>query len=561
MTHRTLTAGLVLTFALFGCQPTSGGVGPIPENCPDLGGTRLSVGETAEFFGASARTLCIDAASVGEEFVLIASSLTLDGTTHIVVESHNAAPVLGPPSPDVDPKTPVFDVDWGTPNDGIHSQLRAREVAELRVDAGVPWPAGAPGAAAMAAQAPVRGQLMTLNAQADFACSNPIPVVGRVEAVSQTAVVVADTENPAGGFTRADYEHFAATFDTLVSPVIEANFGSPTDLDGNGRTILFFTKEVNALDGDEESFTSGFFFSRDLFPASGPGTPLSNCSSSNEAEMVYMLVPDPNGVFGSAIDRSEVLSFTVTNLGHEAQHLVNASERLYGHPGGPVGLEATWLNEALSHVAEELLFYEVSGLTPKMDIGLDDLHGAAIDAINDYQLLNYVRLRFFYLDPSGNSPFSTNDALATRGSGWSLLRYAADRSIGSDAAFFKDLVGSPLRDFDNFAQAVGGESVAFRWFGNWAVGLYADNRVPGTPSQFQDASWDNPSIFQGANFDPPYIRTESLGPSPVLSETLVGGGSAYFRFAADGAGVTHISITSGNAAPPSTFRATVLRTR
>ena len=545
---------------MLGCQPGSGGLGPVPENCPDLGGTRLSVGQTAEFFGASARTLCIDATSAGEEFVLIASSLALDGTTDIRVESHNAASVLGPPSPDLDPVTPIFEVDWSVAGKGMHAQLRAREVTELRVDAGVPWPAGPPAAAAMAVQAPVRGQLMTLNAQAEHACSNPIPVVGRVEAVSQTAVAVADTQNPAGGFTRVDYEHFAAAFDTLISPVIETNFGSPTDLDANGRTILFFTKEVNALDADEESFTSSFFFSRDLFPASGPGRPLSNCASSNEAEMVYMLVPDPNGVFGAPIDRDEVVRFTITNLGHEAQHLVNAAERLYGHPGGPVALEATWLNEGLSHVAEELLFYDVSGFAPKMDIGLDDLHGPAIDAINDYQLLNYVRLRFFYLDPAGSSPFSADDALATRGGAWSLLRYASDRAPGSDAAFFRGLVGSSLRDFDNFARAVGGESTALRWLGDWSVGLYADNRVPGTPTQFQDASWDNPSIFQGADFDPPYIQTESLGPNPVLTETLVGGGTAYFRFAATGARVTRISITSGNGAPPSTLRATVLRT-
>ena len=173
MSHRSLSAVLALSLAVLGCQPGSGGLGPVPENCPDLGGTRLSVGQTAEFFGASARTLCIDAASTGEEFVLIASSLALDGTTDIRVESHNAASVLGPPSPDLDPVTPIFEIDWSVAGEGMHAQLRAREVTELRVDAGVPWPAGPPTAAAMAVQAPVPGQLMTLNAQANSACGNP----------------------------------------------------------------------------------------------------------------------------------------------------------------------------------------------------------------------------------------------------------------------------------------------------------------------------------------------------------------------------------------------------
>lgn len=44
---------------------------------------------------------------------------------------------------------------------------------------------------------------------------------------------------PAGGFTRADWEAFAAAMDTLVYPVDVLNFGEPTDIDGNGRVFLF----------------------------------------------------------------------------------------------------------------------------------------------------------------------------------------------------------------------------------------------------------------------------------------------------------------------------------
>ena len=83
---------------------------------------------------------------------------------------------------------------------------------------------------------------------------------GRVVAITNKAVVIADVANPAG-FTDADYASLGATFDTLVFATDAANFGSPTDIDNNGdRVILFFTHAVNELGQG----TLGFAYSRDL---------------------------------------------------------------------------------------------------------------------------------------------------------------------------------------------------------------------------------------------------------------------------------------------------------
>ena len=51
-------------------------------------------------------------------------------------------------------------------------------------------------------------------------------VVARVAAVSTTAIVVADTANPTGGFTDAEYLSFATVFDTLIGPLDIQNFGN-----------------------------------------------------------------------------------------------------------------------------------------------------------------------------------------------------------------------------------------------------------------------------------------------------------------------------------------------
>ena len=91
---------------------------------------------------------------------------------------------------------------------------------------------------------------------------------GRIAAVSSKAIVVADTTNPASGYTDADYQSIASTFDTLVDPTDTKAFGTPTDIDGNGHVVLFFTRAVNELTpARSTSYVAGFFYARDLFPA------------------------------------------------------------------------------------------------------------------------------------------------------------------------------------------------------------------------------------------------------------------------------------------------------
>ena len=60
---------------------------------------------------------------------------------------------------------------------------------------------------------------------------------------------------------------FGVTFDTLIDPLDRAAFGDPSDIDGNSRIVLFFTKAVNDLTPTTStSYVGGFFHGRDLFP-------------------------------------------------------------------------------------------------------------------------------------------------------------------------------------------------------------------------------------------------------------------------------------------------------
>jgi hypothetical protein len=283
------------------------------------------------------------------------------------------------------------------------------------------------------------------NVNAENACTDPDMRSFKIEVQTDHLIIASDLGNPAGGFTAQDYAAIAAEFEGLVWPVDTENFGTPADIDGNGKVIAFYTRAVNELTPEGSNFViGGFFFGRDLFPKVA-NTDFAACPTSNEAEMFYMLVPDPNGeVNGHKRSVDLVRRVTVGVLGHEFQHLINSSRRLYINQAA-TWPETTYMEEGLSHIAEELLFYHASGdLRPKQNIGLAQLQANATraSAFNSYMSSNAARLSSYLKDPSAHAPYDPDDDLETRGASWSFLRYLADR--GSGAPFTEVTCANPV---------------------------------------------------------------------------------------------------------------------
>jgi hypothetical protein len=291
---------------------------------------------------------------------------------------------------------------------------------------------------AAATMVPAVDDLLSLNV-ADEPCSNADLRTFRVEAVGAKAIVLADTANPSDGFSRSDYQRFAARFDTLVFPLDRDAFGEPSDIDANAHVAILFTRAVNQLTPPGSgSFIGGFFHPRDLFPREAtPGVGV--CATSNEGEMFYMMVPDPVGtVNGNVFSRGMVDTLTTGVLAHELQHLINASRRIYVNVAAP-DFEETWLNEGLSHVAEELLYFRESGYAPRSGLTSQSIldtwpHWSAW--VSD-DASNFVRFYMYMLDPANHSPLDAGDDLETRGAIWAFLRYAADRSFATDAGLWQ----------------------------------------------------------------------------------------------------------------------------
>jgi hypothetical protein len=380
------------------------------------------------------------------------------------------------------------------------------------------------------------GELVRLNVNATDACANPDYRVGRIVAKTPHVFIVADTANPSGGLTEAEYRSIAETFDALVYPVVTDAFGEPADIDGNGRVVAFYTRAVNELTPKGQNwYTGGYFFSRDLFPQQRSGG-YEACAGSNYAEMLYMLVPDPNGeVNGNARSRDLVLNSTVSVLGHELQHLINASRRLHVRRlTGTAWNEEVWLNEGLSHIAEELLFYRAGSTAPRQN--LDEARVRAEPtrtAFNRYLSSNFSRLQSYLERPDTATALDEKAGLAGRGAAWAFLRYTADRRATSDGAFWKGLVDSNQIGMANLQAAIGADPLL--WLRDWVVSAYTDDAVAGIGTQHRQPSWNFRSIYPalqvGGDALARYpLRTIQPTPGVETQVELRGGGGAYVRF-------------------------------
>jgi len=450
--------------------------------------------------------------------------------------------------------------------------LERRELAPLVASARA-WHAERQQVAALSAVADLKvGDAITLNANASQACSNPNNRASRVAAVGTRSIVVADNENPAGGYSDAEYASIAATFDTLVYPLDTTAFGAPSNVSGHGKIILFYTRQVNALTpASTNSFTiGGFFFARDLYPKTARNG-LAACASSNEAEMFYLLVPDPNGVVNNnRRTKDEVTTLNLGTIAHEFEHLINAGRRLYVNTGA-VANEETWLDEGLAHTAEELLYFRMTGFASRQNLSLNQVAQQST-LFSNFASQNFSRFYLFLVNPELNSPYAPNDSLATRGSTWNFLRFAAGRQgAGGEAAFYRALVNSQTAGRTNLSNVLGGAEQLSEYLRDWTVSLIADDFsaavLNGLDERYELPAWNFRSIFPGLRFGGGAalgvypINARSLTSGTTQRVSLAGGTSSYVRFGVASGNTALVSLATNGGAVPATMRYAIVRLR
>lgn len=539
----------------------------LPPPCQSAAGSALDVGQLASLTGADASEFCVQGTAAGADFIAIPSYVDF-GAGLLRLSISAGGTTVGASSTRVIP--PAFQVNAGRrarlqPDDAFELRLRERSVDELTPLIPYARQAKTSSGARFNTQqsTPQIGDLLKLNTNSSSACTNAFVRTGRVAAISDHAILVADTANPANGFTDDDYRNFGVAFDTLVYPVDTLNFGTPSDVDENHHVILFFTRAVNELTPPQQSFyVGGFFFSRDLFPVTTSGT-VTGCVGSNFAEMFYMLVPDPGGAVNQNVRTVDfVRSVTLGTLAHEFQHLINAGRRLYVNTGS-TGFEDSFLDEGLAHVAEELVFFQSSGLSPGQNISYEQIQAAPglQNAFDSFAAANFRRYREYLLNPMLNSPLAPNGNITTRGAIWSFLRYAADRRGGDQRQFWFQLANptGDLRGLSNLTHSVTQDLAG--WTREWSIANYTDDFVPGIQDAYKHQSWNVRTVVTPLNQGIWALATVPLDSVNTNFVSLNDGGAVYLRFGVAPGTVGGGRLTSRGGIPPNSFTISILRTK
>lgn len=395
-------------------------------------------------------------------------------------------------------------------------------------------------AATRAQTIPVEGERHLINLPFYGPCNVYSGTPMRVVKVLPNTIVVTDTLLPAGSFTDEDFVRLATQFDTLSYPLDTLLFGRPTDLDRNGRIIVVFSKFLSSV-GSMALMTT-----RDL---------ISTCANGNNGELFYVPVLDPASPEPRIRSREWMMGQIPGMMVHELQHIIGHMRRNRVTIDG--GLE-----EGLSHIAEEMLYYRVSERRSLGNNGRP--FTSMLDSLRYVGHADILReLYTSYLQaPEFNSPFASEPNLATRGASWHLLRYLADRNRANDATIWRTLQAS-TGSFMATLQSTFGATVPDQ-LRDWAVSHLTDDLVPNVLPIYTSPSWNFRSLYGSLNaasaVSPSFPLATRMITSVPLTINLSGAGTAYVRFGVSTPGPATISaVTDALAAAKVDF--VLVRTR
>ncbi|HRP07318.1 MAG TPA: hypothetical protein PLL69_02425 [Gemmatimonadales bacterium] len=386
----------------------SGGTGPSAPSCSSYLDLTLAPG-AHQLVDASAESACIrfPAASAEQEYLMVAysgagseTSSGVSGGFRLTTSAEESALFARQSLPG------MRFAHQRTPG-GFHNSLRQAEADLVRaglaaLQQGVP--------ASALRDLPVVGQKQQFNVCKTDECKAFTPITATVRLVGSEGVIYVDDVLREGAeeLTGDDLQYLGDLFDRFLFPIDTTAFGAVSDLNADQRVAIVITDQVNDLSPDcTEGRIVGYFYGGDLLYAN-PG--------SNKQEVFFTFAPSPATPTCPAVTRSSAVRNLPWVLIHELQHMISFNEHVLRRGQND---ESTWLNEGLSHFAEELghrfIPDEMCPLHPSC---FAQFAGGNLD--NAYAYLEFPE-ETFLIPPTSSGP-----SLAGRGAAWLFVRWLAD---------------------------------------------------------------------------------------------------------------------------------------
>jgi hypothetical protein len=286
-------------------------------------------------------------------------------------------------------------------------------------------------------------------------------------------------------------------------------------------------------------YVAGFFYNADIDPA--------GAQYYNNGEIFYTLVADPAPATlpSCAHSINGVKQVVPGTLVHEFQHMISYNQHVRLRHNKP---EVLWLNEAMSHYAEEL--------------------GGRTYLPDTVSFCNYVSGDLYnagqYLTSPGTYPLVDTvgiGGLANRGAGWLFVRYLVDRfgqdtTLAAQNAFTQALDNTTLTGTANVAQVTGAPfaTTAGEWaLANWVSdlqGFTAPNALKYKKWAFRTAYPTLRAKCGPSSQIPPTFQLAAAadaGPNINLSGMMVSGSGAAYQRALQGPGAPAFTLLFSDA--------------
>ncbi len=334
--------------------------------------------------------------------------------------------------------------------------LRARERAMLRDPASRVGLLTAPPVSLVP---PGIGDVKSFHTCANLQCSAFVTVQATVKYVGQHVAVFMDNSVPQDDpLQLGDFVELGTAFDTRHYPIDTTAFGRESDQDGNGVVEILMTNAVNDLTPDcANGRVIGYFYGGDLL----------NGANSNHAEVFYTLVPVPATAKCTAVSRRAALDNLKPTLIHEFQHMISFNQHALIRGGDA---EESWLNEALSHFAEELGGRLVPNSECVLNFPSCRSQYTSGDIQNAYGFLHNAESTFMLFGTQGTG------TLEERGAGWLFVRWCLDQFspdtvLGTPTTYALD--NTVLTGVANLTAVTGGTFATM--VPEWLLAAYLDD--------------------------------------------------------------------------------------
>ncbi len=414
----SLSAFAAILLASCGGDTTGPPSGP-SLNCALAPATILTAGAFA-ILDPTASTACVSlpavpaAGATGAEYLYVALGTAGQQAATPITEPYKiagsssgaSADIAGLPSPLATAFRPPATAQ------AFHHMLRLRERAVAQDPGTQLFSANLARTPSFTITKPVVGDVANFQVCGDTDCKSTtfVTVTATAKHVGGKVAIYLDNNLPSGaGYAPGEITSVGQLFDQYLYPIDTLNFGRESDIDSNGVVKVLLTPAINKLSPNctaSGSVILGYFFANDL----------TNQPNSNKGEVFYSIVPDPNNTTCRISKNFASFNLAPTFI-HEFQHMISFNQHALLRGGAS---EDTWLNEGLSHYAEELggrLIPDTTGQPP----GHTYTQFAGSDFQNAYEYLaNPEASALIESDQS-------NGALTERGANWLMVRWLADQ--------------------------------------------------------------------------------------------------------------------------------------